>query len=83
MFPLALQLYMDTVVKEMKKGMGRRGMRFLDERREWRLPDLILCGESKEDFRAMVGRFVEVCRKRCLKVNILKSRLMVLNERRD
>ena len=38
------------------------------EGREWRLPgllyadDLILCGESEEDLRAMVGRFVEVCR---------------------
>ena len=45
------------------------------EGREWRLPDLlyannlILCGESEEDLRAMVGRIVEVCRRRGLKVN--------------
>ena len=42
--------------------------------KEWRVPgllftdDLVLCGESEEDLRAMVLRFVEVC-KRCLKVN--------------
>ena len=40
-------------------------MRFLEDGREWRLPgcsyadDLILCGESEEDLRAMVGRFIE------------------------
>ena len=36
-------------MKEVKMGMGRRGVRFLDDGREWRLPglfyadDLILC----------------------------------------
>ena len=48
------------------KGMGRKGVRFQEERREWRLPcllyadDLVLCGESEEDLRAMVECFVEV-----------------------
>ena len=52
----------------------RRGMRFMEEGREWRLTfvlyadDLVLCGESEEELRGMVGRFVEVCR-RGLKVN--------------
>ena len=38
------------------------------EVRERRLPgflyadDLVLCGKSKEDLRAMVGHFVEVCK---------------------
>ena len=31
--------------------------------------DLALCGDSEEDLRAIVGRFVEVCRRRGLKVN--------------
>ena len=50
-------------------------MRLLEEGREWRLPgllyadDLVLCTESEEDLSAMVGRFVEVCRRRGLKVN--------------
>ena len=47
-------------------GMGRMGVRFQDQVREWRLPgllyadDLILFGESEEDLSAMVGRFVDV-----------------------
>ena len=57
----------------------------MKEGREWRLPgllyvnDLVLCGESEEDLRAMVGRFVEVCRRRRLKVNADKSMRMVTN----
>ena len=39
---------------------------------------LDLCGESKENRRAIVGRFVEVCRRKGLKVNIGKSKVMVL-----
>ena len=65
-------------------GMERRGGIFQEERREWRLPDLlysddlVLCGEWEEDLRAMVGRFAEVCRRRGLKVNAGKSKVMVL-----
>ena len=56
-----------------------------EEGREWRLPGLLyadelaLFGESKEDLRALVGRFIEVCRRRGLKVNVGKSKVMVLN----
>ena len=48
---------MDAMKKEVKMGMGRRGVRFLEE---WRLPslfyadDLVLCSESEKDLRAMV-----------------------------
>ena len=51
----------------------------------WRLAGLlytnglVLCGESKEDLRAMVGRFMEVCRRKGLKVNAGKSKMMVIN----
>ena len=40
--------------------------------------DLVLCDDSGEDLRAMVGRFVEVCRRRGLKINAGKSKVMVL-----
>ena len=65
--------------------MGRRGVRFKEKGREWRLPsllyadDLVLCGESEEGLRAMVERFFEVCRRRGLKFNAGKSKLMVKN----
>ena len=60
-------------------------MRFLEGGREWRLPgllyadDVILCGESEEDLRGIVGQFAELCRRRGLKVNAGKSKVMVLN----
>ena len=40
--------------------------------------NLVWYGESEEDLRAMVGCFVEVCRRRGLKVNAGKSKVMVL-----
>ena len=40
--------------------------------------DLVLCEDSEEDMRAMVGCFVEVCRRRGLKVNLGKSKVMIL-----
>ena len=57
----------------------------MEEGREWRLPgflyadDFFLCGESKEDLRMMAGWFAEVCRRRGLKVNTGKSKVMVMN----
>ena len=78
-------VYMNAVMKEVKMGMRKRGVRFQEEGREWRLrgllfvDDLVLCGKSEEGLRAMVGRFVEVCRRRGLKVNAGKSKVMVLS----
>ena len=40
--------------------------------------DWVLCAESEKDLRAMVGCFVEVCRRRGLKINVGKSKAMVL-----
>ena len=36
-------------------------------------------GELGEDLRRMVGQFAEACRRRGLKVNAGKSKVMVLN----
>ena len=43
--------------------------------------DLVLCGESEENFRAMVGLFAEVCRRRGLKINVGKSKVIVVNRK--
>ena len=70
MSPWLLNVYMDGVMKEVKIGMGRRGVSFLEDGREWRLPgylyadNLVLCGESEEELRVMGGWFAEVCRRR-------------------
>ena len=73
MSPCLFNVYTDGVMKEVMMRMGRRGVIFLEDRREWRFPDLlyegdlVLCGESEEDLRGMVGWFAEVCRRRGLK----------------
>ena len=51
---------------------------------KWRLNHnkinkLVLCGKLEEDLRAMMGCFIKVCRRRGLKVNVGKSKVMVLN----
>ena len=55
MSPWLFNVYMDGVMKEVKMWMGGRGGRgvsFLQDGREWRMPDLlyaddlVLCGES-------------------------------------
>ena len=64
---------------------GKEGVRILEDRREWRLPsllyadDLVLCGESEEELRAMVGLLAEVCRRKGQNVNAVESMVMVLN----
>ena len=65
-------------------GIGKREVRFQEGERELRLPDLlyandlVLCDESEEGLRAIVRRFIEVYRRRGLKVNEGKSKVMVL-----
>ena len=39
---------------------------------------LVLCGNSEKELKATVGRFIEVCRIRGLKVNAVKSKVMLL-----
>ena len=52
MSPWLFSVYMDGVMKDVKMGMGRRGVSFMEDGREWKLPgllyadDLVLCGES-------------------------------------
>ena len=41
--------------------------------------DFVLCGESEEGLRVMVEGFAEVCRRRGLKVNAGKNKVMLLN----
>ena len=69
--PYHFNVYLDGVINEVKMGIRRRRVRFMEEGseiygggREWRLNgpshagDLVLCGESEEVLRAKVGCFV-------------------------
>ena len=53
MTPWLFNVYIDGVMKEVRMGMGRRGLSFLEDEREWRIPgllyadDLVLYGESE------------------------------------
>ena len=42
-----------------------------------------MCGESEEDLKALVRRFLEVCRRRGLKDNTSKSKVMIMNGKED
>ena len=52
MSPWLFSVDIDAVMKELKMGMGKRGVRLQEKGREWRLPgllyadDLVLCGQS-------------------------------------
>ena len=65
MSPWFFYVYMDAEIKRGENGDGEKG-------REGRLPgllytdDLVCCGGSEEDLRAMMGHFVEVRRRRGL-----------------
>ena len=62
MSPWLLNVYMVGVMKEV--GMGRRGVIFMEDGRECRLPgllytdDLVLCGALGKDLRMIVVRCV-------------------------
>ena len=68
MSPWLFNVYMKQVMKDVKVGMGRKGVRFLEAGRERKLPgllyadDLVLRGKLEEDLRAMVGLFDGDCK---------------------
>ena len=68
--PWLFNVYMDGVMKEMKMGMGRRGMSFLENERESG-DCLASCIQMtwSHHLRVMVGRFADVFRRTGLKVN--------------
>ena len=76
--PLAFKCIYGGSDEDGKKGVGEEG-------KEFRLPgllyadNLVLCSESDEDLKAIVGRFVEAYRRRGLKVSVGKSTVMVLS----
>src|SRR5678815_1052757 len=86
MSPWLFNVYMDGVMKEFEVGVAGDGVRMMKNGREWRVPhllnadDLVLCGESEESLRGLVERFGRVCKRRGLKVNVEKSKVMVVSE---
>ena len=85
MSPWLFNLYMDGVMKELMAGAMGEGVRMVENGREWRLPcllyadDLVLCGESEESLKKLIEGFGRVCKSRGLKVNVDKSKVMVVS----
>ena len=65
--PWLFNVYMDAVMKKVKVGMERMGVRFLEGGSEWRLPSLlyedglVLCRESEEDLKENDGGTFSWC----------------------
>ena len=72
MSPWLFHMCIEVVMNEVKMEMKRMRMIFLYK------DDLILYGDSEDDLKEKVGRFVEVYRRRGLKFNADKSKVMVL-----
>ena len=45
MSPWLFNVYMDGVMKEVKMGMERKGVSFLEDEREWRLPGFLYAND--------------------------------------
>src|SRR5678816_3730592 len=86
MSPWLFNLYMDGVMKELEMGVAGNDVRMMENGDEWEVPyllyadDLVLWGESEESLRGLVKRFGRVCKRRGLKVNVDKSKVMVVSE---
>ena len=77
-------MYIDGVMKEVRANVGDVGAVFLEtnEGREWIVEwlmfadDTVLVCDSREKLMRLVSEFESVCRRRKLKVNVDKSKVM-------
>ena len=84
MSPWLFNVYMDGVMKELRANVGEVGAVFLEtnEGREWIVEwlmfadDTVLVCDSREKLMRLVSEFESVCRRRKLKVNVDKSKVM-------
>ena len=76
-------IYMDGVMKEVIETIGNVGVEMKMGKEKWKLShllyadDAVLLTESREELQEYVKAFVNVCKKRNLKMNVNKSKVMV------
>src|SRR5277367_2527837 len=76
-------VFMDGAMKEMKNQVMNKGVELLWRNRRWNLShllyadDAVLLAESACDLRELVQCFADVCKRRKMKVNVDKSKVMV------
>ena len=83
MSPLLFNLYMDRVVREVQtRTLGRGAQMVGDGEEKWEVSqllfadDTVLDPDSKKKLERLVEEFCRVCRRRKLKVNVAKSKVM-------
>ena len=83
MSPGLFNLFMDGVVREINARLGDRGLGLIgDDRQPWKLnqilfaDDTALVADSEEALQQLVTEFGRVCKRRKLKVNVEKSKVM-------
>ena len=83
MSPSLFNVYMDALMKEVKVEMGKMELGFMEEGKDGRLPgllyanNLVLRDDTEGKIKMIVGRYVFVFRRRGLKVNADKNKVIV------
>ena len=89
MSPWLFNIFMDSVIREMKAKVGKVGARMNVEGERWWLvtslfaDDSVLMAESESELQKIVDEFNMVCKRRKLKVNEGKSKVMVFERRKS
>ena len=89
MSPWLFNLYMDGVIREMKARAGNVGVELCTNGDKWVVntilfaDDTVLIAKSENELQKLVGVFDNVCKKRKLKVNVNKSKVMVFERGRS
>jgi len=87
MSPWLFNIYMDGVIREMKAKVGGTGVNLSVNGVKWVhntifADDTALIAESEEDLQKLVNVFDSVCKRRKLKVNVSKSKVMVFERKK-
>src|SRR5215469_12929114 len=84
MSPWLFNVYMDSIVREVKRECREEGLNLQSERGgvQWRVnmllyaDDTVLIGETEESLQRLVTSFDRICRKRKVRINGDKSKVM-------
>ena len=90
MSPWLFNLYIDGVVREVNARVLGRGLKLMDgSDNAWQLnqllfaDDTVVVADSEEKLRQLVTEFGRVCKRRKLRVNVGKSKVMRCTNRED
>ena len=89
MSPWLFNVYMDGVVREVYSRVNGMGVKLSVNEIEWMLSQLLfaddtaLVAESAEQLQCLVSEFGRVCERRKLRVNVDKSKVMIVGENVD